>query len=110
MLFITISSAGLYVIYSRKAAAYTSTEKTFIMSAAGALVFTVFAVVEHAAAGTFREFIILPFTNHDFLISLLYLSVALHRNRHHAAQLQHFRDRCNPHRFLRRAYHSRLRL
>ena len=76
MLFITISSAGLYVIYSRKAAAYTSTEKTFIMSAAGALVFTVFAVVEHAAAGTFREFIILPFTNHDFLISLLYLSVA----------------------------------
>ena len=76
LLFITISSAGLYVIYSRKAAAYTSTEKTFIMSAAGALVFTVFAVVEHAAAGTFREFIILPFTNHDFLISLLYLSVA----------------------------------
>ncbi len=76
LLFVTILSAGLYVIYSRKAVDYTSTEKTFIMSAAGAVVFTICALIEHASAGTLREFALLPFVNHDFLISLLYLSVA----------------------------------
>lgn len=75
-LLITILSAGLYVIYSRKAAAYTSTEKTFVMAASGAVVFTICAVIEHASAGTLHELIVLPFVNHDFLISLIYLSVA----------------------------------
>ena len=75
-LLITILSAGLYVIYSRKAAAYTSTEKTFVMAASGAVVFTLCAVIEHASAGTLHELIVLPFVNHDFLISLIYLSVA----------------------------------
>ncbi len=76
LLLVAMMSDSLFVIFSRKAAAYTSTEKTFIMSAAGAVVFTVCALVEHTAAGTLRQFMLLPFTNMDFLLSLLYLSVA----------------------------------
>ena len=75
LLVVAMFSDSLFVIFSRKAAAYTSTEKTFIMSAMGALVFTLCALVEHGTAGTLREFVLLPFVNRDFLFSLLYLSV-----------------------------------
>lgn len=75
LLAVAMLSDSLFVIFSRKAAAYTSTEKTFVMSAAGALVFTGCALAEHASAGTLREFALLPFTNSDFLFSLFYLSV-----------------------------------
>lgn len=76
LLVVAMLSDSMFVIFSRKAAAYTSTEKTFIMSAAGAVVFTICALIEHASAGTLREFAVLPFVNYDFLFSLLYLSVA----------------------------------
>ena len=70
LLVVAMFSDSLFVIFSRKAAAYTS-----IMSAMGALVFTLCALVEHGTAGTLREFVLLPFVNRDFLFSLLYLSV-----------------------------------
>ncbi|MBE5785188.1 MAG: DMT family transporter [Clostridiales bacterium] len=76
LLVLTTVSAGLYVIYARKAVGYTSAEKTFIMSATGAIVFTLCAVTEHAAAGTMKQFLLLPFTNMVFLVSLLYLAGA----------------------------------
>ena len=76
LLILTTVSAGLYVIYARKAVGYTSVEKTFIMSATGAIAFTLCAIVEHASAGTMKEFLLLPFTNRDFLVSLLYLAGA----------------------------------
>lgn len=44
-------SDSFYVIFSRKAVGYSNTEKTYIMAVAGALVFTICAVIEHASAG-----------------------------------------------------------
>ena len=75
LLLVAMFSDSFFVIFSSKAAAYTGTEKTFIQSAMGMIVFTGCALVEHGTAGTLGEFIVLPFTNTDFLLSLLYLSV-----------------------------------
>jgi len=66
---------SLFVIFTRKASDHGPTEKTFVMSLVGAVVFTAVAVAEHAAAGTLREFMLLPFSDMDFLSSILYLSV-----------------------------------
>ncbi|MDR0841395.1 MAG: DMT family transporter [Christensenellaceae bacterium] len=68
-------SDAVFVILSRRAQGYTSAEKTYVMAALGALVFTLAAFSEHLEAGTLRQFALLPFTNTRFLLGCLYLSI-----------------------------------
>jgi len=75
MLLLSVLSAGLYMVYSQKASAFTGVEKTYAMVACGAVVFSILALVEHAKSGTILEFASLPFTNPDFLAAVLYLSL-----------------------------------
>lgn len=74
MLLAAVTAGSLYSVFSQKAAEYTSAEKTYAMMGLGAIVFTAIAAVQHGASGTFRDYLILPFTNADFLTSVLYLS------------------------------------
>jgi drug/metabolite transporter (DMT)-like permease len=73
MLLVAVVSASLYAVFSRKAEAFSSAEKTYAMMALGAVVFTAVAVAENAAGGTLREYLVLPFVNADFLTAILYL-------------------------------------
>jgi drug/metabolite transporter (DMT)-like permease len=73
-LLIAVVSGSLYSVFSKKAAEYSSAEKTYVMMGLGAVVFTVIAVAEHTLGGTLRQYVLLPFTNSDFLIAVLYLS------------------------------------
>ena len=75
LLAVAMFSDSFYVIFSRRAAAFNSAEKTFVMMALGALVFTGAAFVEHGINGTVGEFITLPFHDTSFLWSILYLGV-----------------------------------
>lgn len=75
MLFVAVMGDVGYSITSRKAEEFTSFEKTYLMAVIGAAVFTICALVEHAAAGTLKEYITLPFTDKDFLIAVLYLAL-----------------------------------
>lgn len=74
MLLMAVVSGSLYSVFSQKAAEYSSAEKTYAMMGLGAIVFTIYAIGEHAVGGTLKEYILLPFTNLDFLIAVLYLS------------------------------------
>lgn len=75
LLTVAMFSDSFYVIFSRRAAAFNSAEKTFVMMALGALIFTGAAFVEHGLNGTVSEFITLPFYNTSFLWSIIYLGV-----------------------------------
>lgn len=75
LLLMAMLSDSLYVIKARKAANYTSAEKTYIMAAMGMVVFMSAAFVEHSINGTTAMFLSLPFKDTDFLIGLLYLSI-----------------------------------
>lgn len=74
LLLMAVVSGSLYSVFSQKAIEYSSAEKTYAMMGLGAIVFTAFAIAEHASGGTLKAFILLPFTNLDFLIAVLYLS------------------------------------
>ena len=74
-LIVAMFSDSFFVLFSRKAAAFNSAEKTFVMMTLGALVFGGAAFVEHGINGTVMELITLPFLDKDFLFSILYLGV-----------------------------------
>jgi drug/metabolite transporter (DMT)-like permease len=74
MLLAAVTSGSLYSVFSKKAAAFSSAEKTYAMMALGAAVFTSIAIVRNDAGGTLQSFFLLPFTNPDFLVAVLYLS------------------------------------
>lgn len=75
LLAVAMFSDSFFVLFSRKASAFTSAEKTFVMMALGALAFSGAAFVEHGLNGTVTEFLTLPFRDTDFLWSILYLGV-----------------------------------
>lgn len=75
LLLLALLSYSMYSVNSQKAAEFTNTEKTYAMIALGALVFTAAAIVENAVSGTIKEFILLPFSNIEYLIGFLYLGV-----------------------------------
>lgn len=75
MLLLAVISYSLYSVFSEKAIEFTSTEKTYVMITFGAVTFTIIALIENLRSGTLKEFFILPFTNLDFLIAVLYLSI-----------------------------------
>lgn len=64
-----------FSLTTQKIQGFTSAERTYVMCASGAAVFTAGALVESAVSGTVIEFITLPFTDSGFLISMLYLSI-----------------------------------
>lgn len=76
MLFLAVISYSLYAIFSEKAVEFTSTEKTYAMITFGAVLFTFIALIENLDAGTLEDFFVLPFTNLNFLIAVLYLSIS----------------------------------
>lgn len=75
LLLIAMFSDSFFVLFSRKAAAFNSAEKTFVMMTLGVLVFSAAAFIEHGINGTVTEFITLPFRDTEFLLSVLYLGV-----------------------------------
>lgn len=75
LLMIAMFSDSFFVLFSRKAAAFSSVEKTFVMMALGALVFCGAAFVEHGINNTVGEFLTLPFRDTGFLWSVLYLGL-----------------------------------
>ena len=74
-LFLALISYSLYSVYAEKAVEFSSVEKTYVMITLGAVMFTILALIENATGGTLQEYIQLPFTNRDFLITLMYLSL-----------------------------------
>ncbi|HWS30230.1 MAG TPA: DMT family transporter [Clostridia bacterium] len=74
-LLVAMFSDSFFVLFSRRAAAFTSAEKTFVMMALGALVFSAAAFIEHGINGTVSAFVMLPFRDTDFLWSVLYLGI-----------------------------------
>ncbi|HWQ78092.1 MAG TPA: DMT family transporter [Anaerovoracaceae bacterium] len=64
---------SMCAVLTRKYVEFTAAERTYMMTFLGMIVFTTAASVEHIMAGTFMEFIRLPFTDMEFLISILYL-------------------------------------
>jgi len=73
MLIMGVITYSLCSVLCRKAAEFSSIEKTYVMTMFGAVAFTLMALVENALKGTLKQFILLPFTNMNFLISVLYL-------------------------------------
>jgi drug/metabolite transporter (DMT)-like permease len=72
-LFGAVLSAALFFILSRRTAEYSSAAKSYVMLGMGFIVFTAAAAAEHARNGTVSEWLLLPFRNTDFLLTLLYL-------------------------------------
>jgi drug/metabolite transporter (DMT)-like permease len=64
---------SMCAVLTRKYVEFTATERAYMMTFIGTVVFTTAASIEHIMAGTFTEFIRLPFTNMEFLVSILYL-------------------------------------
>ena len=75
MLLLAIVTYSLYAVFVQKAETFTSAEKSYVMTALGAAVFTVIALVENGMRGTLTAFVLLPFTNVDFFITVLYLGI-----------------------------------
>lgn len=73
LLVIAVIADSMCAVLTRKYAEFTATERAYMMTLLGTVVFTTAATIEHVMAGTFIEFITLPFTNLDFLISIVYL-------------------------------------
>ena len=63
---------ALYCVAVDKAGAFTGIEITFVMMAAGGIVFPVLAVAEAAVAGNVGTLLTLPFTVPGFLKAILY--------------------------------------
>ncbi len=72
LLLMAVTSYALYCVFVDKASAFTEAEITFVMLAAGAAVFSLLAMGEAVATGTFHELLLLPATNRDFLVAALY--------------------------------------
>lgn len=74
-LLLAVGSYALYSVFVEKAAKYTGIEITYLMLAAGALVFVCLALVEAGSHGSVGTLVSLPATNVDFLIAVLYQGI-----------------------------------
>lgn len=75
VLFCAVISYSLYAVLVQKAREFTSMELTYGMIAVGAAAYTVMALAEHLPKGTVCQWVMLPFTNLDFLMAALYLGI-----------------------------------
>lgn len=74
-LLLAVVTYALYSVYVEKASAYTGIEITYIMLAAGALVFVLMALGEALSHGTLRTLISLPAQNLSFTVAVLYQGI-----------------------------------
>jgi drug/metabolite transporter (DMT)-like permease len=74
-LLLAVITYALYSVYVEKAAAYTGIEITYIMLAAGALVFVTMALIEAISHGNTQTLISLPMKHLDFTIAVLYQGI-----------------------------------
>lgn len=74
-LLLAVGTYALYSVFVEKAAAYTGIEITYLMLAAGALVFSVLALVEAASQGEVGTLLSLPMVNGKFLEAVLYQGI-----------------------------------
>ena len=75
LLFGSVISYSFFAALSLKNTEFSSVEKAWIMIISGAVFFTVVNLCKEAAAGTLRDFALLPFTNRKFLTAILYLGI-----------------------------------
>lgn len=75
MLFLAIIAYSLYSVYTQKLEGFTSSDITYIMLASGAFFFVVLAGIENIHSHTLKPFLLLPFTNASFAITVLYLGI-----------------------------------
>jgi len=75
MLMLAVLSHSLYSVFSQKACRFTSVEKTYVMVAFGAVIFTAAALFESLMTGTTAYYLMLPFKDTDFLVSVIYLGL-----------------------------------
>ncbi|WP_125710394.1 DMT family transporter [Lacticaseibacillus porcinae] len=74
-LVLAVVTYALYSVYVEKATAYTGIEMTYIMLAAGALVFVLMALGEALHQGTLPALVSLPAHNVNFTVAVLYQGV-----------------------------------
>ncbi|MBE6990537.1 MAG: DMT family transporter [Ruminococcaceae bacterium] len=70
-----VLSQGAYFVINKSLSQYSPIEKTYFMCLTGTVVFTVCATVENLRAGTFSAYLMMPFTNGEFLLSAAYLGL-----------------------------------
>lgn len=75
--FLTLSviSYALYSVSVEKAAGYSISEITYVMLLLGATVFIILAIGEALLNGNMNELLMLPFTNREFAVSIVYQGI-----------------------------------
>lgn len=74
-LVIAVISYALYSVFVQKASDYTEVEITYVMLAAGAVVFTILSIAESFFKGNLNLLLILPLKDTNFLIAILYQGI-----------------------------------
>lgn len=74
-LLLAVLAYALYSVYVERASGYSEAEITFVMLAAGALVFGTLSAVQAAVQGTMGELISLPFRDGAFGMAVLYQGI-----------------------------------
>lgn len=72
---LAVITYALYSVYVEKASAYTGIEITYIMLAAGAIVFVSMALIEAIMHGNLQTLITLPIHHSSFTVAVLYQSI-----------------------------------
>jgi len=75
ILFLAIVSYSLFSVFIQQNTQHSAIEKTYVMIGAGAIAFSLIALVESAMHGTVKTFVMLPFRDMQFLIAVLYLGI-----------------------------------
>lgn len=72
---VAVLAGALFFITSRRAADYSSAEKTYVMMGMGFVVFTSAALVEHISQGTVRAWLTLPIADPWLWLPFVYLGI-----------------------------------
>ena len=72
-LFGSVTSAALFMVFSRRTVNYSSSAKAYVMLGVGFVAFTAAAAVEHLRNGTVVKWLTLPAYDMNFLGAILYL-------------------------------------
>lgn len=75
VLLVAVFSGAIFSALSAKHDEYSSAEKSLAMMVIGFIGFGSAALVQNIAAGTVQEWLLLPFQDREFLISILYLGL-----------------------------------
>ena len=75
-LILSVLSYALYAVYTDKASAFTGVEITYVMVAAGAIVFVSLALIEAVVNKNINQVVSLPFNDKHFLAAVLFQGIA----------------------------------